>query len=170
MPTSPAAYMTPAAVPSPGPGGSRRAVAPAAPTDASIQTTTAAALPSVEAVWAPERKREQQQPADGRRDADALCARQRRPSDRKHDDPARRRRLDERERRERERDDVEHPAGDAGEEPDRPAAAAEEERERMERTAQRERRQCGRRRVLHRVTAVDRGGGGDGEDEPERGH
>src|SRR5437588_117416 len=65
-------------------------------------------------------------------------------------------RLHERERRERERGDVEHPAADAGKEADEPAAVDEEDDERGNRAAEREPRQPAGRLVLGEVPPVER--------------
>ena len=74
--------------------------------------------------------------------------------------------LDERERCEPERGDVQHPAADAAEEADEPAAIAEERKERLQRPAQAERRQTRRGRMLQRVAAVDRDRRCDREQKP----
>ena len=103
-------------------------------------------------------------------DADPLRAREPAHADGEDADPACGAGLDERQRRERERRDVETPAADAREEAGEPAAVPEELQERVQRPPQRQRRQRRRVLVLQRVPAVDRNRGGHGEHEPGRDH
>jgi hypothetical protein len=75
------------------------------------------------------RERDREQQEAGHRNDDARALRPRQPlrdEQREDRDPARRRRLNEGERREPQRGDVEHPAADADEEADEPAPVGEE--------------------------------------------
>ena len=129
VPTSAAAYMTPAARPRPAPGASSGAAGPIAIAATANETTNQPATASQEPVRARvraagERDREEDEADDGEADADPLAARERLAllalgEDREQREPAGRDGLDERERREPEREDVEHPARDPDQEGER---------------------------------------------------
>ena len=112
------------------------------------------------------RQAEQQQPSERCANADLLGRPEPSSAERKDADTAGGGRLDEGERREPQRHDVEHPAAYPTEEPDEPASIAEKREERQQRPAQAERRQTRRGGMLQRVAAVDRDRRCDREQEP----
>jgi hypothetical protein len=122
------------------------------------------------AVLARERGAEEHEPNQRSAHAGEL-ARLRTPSrrapgeQREEADPACGGGLDERERRELERGDVEHPAADPDEEAGEPAAVDEEDDERVDRPPERELREPHRRLVLGEVAPVERAGRAERERE-----
>jgi hypothetical protein len=105
---------------------------------------------------------EERKARDGRGDARPLASRERRGSrpldeQREQADPARRGGLHERERRKRQRRDVQGPAAEPDDEAREPAPAREEQVERTERPADRQRRQRRGRAVLGEEAPVERG-------------
>ena len=116
---------------------------------------------------------EQQQPGHRDHDRRPLAARQ--PADERSEqrDAARRGGLNERQRRERERDDVEDPAADPRQEANDPAAVPEQQPQRVQWSSHGERRQPRRGTVLREVAPVEGGRGREREHEARaelRGH
>jgi hypothetical protein len=105
-----------------------------------------------------ERNGEEGEPRDRRRDREPLSPRAHARQCGEDREPAGRARLDERQRRERQRDDVQHPAGDAGTEARQPAAVAEQRGERAQWVPQGERRERRGDAVLGEVAPVERRG------------
>ena len=84
-------------------------------------------------------------------------------------DPARGHALDERERRQRQRDDVEREAGAFEREAEEPTAIGEQRLHRVQRPPKRKRGQRGRGVVLEEVRDVGQRRGRQGEDERDSG-
>src|SRR5207302_1973075 len=121
---------------------------------------------ALEAVLAGERGAEQGEPDHGGRDSRELPLREsdpgRLPREQREDpDAPGGGGLDERQGRERERGDVQHPATDPDEEADQPATISEEDDERVDRVTERESREPARGLVLGEVAPVERARGGE---------
>jgi hypothetical protein len=120
-----------------------------------------------------ERDPEQDEPGDGDRDADPLVPREwsvcdTRDHEREDPDAACRRRLNERQRCERQREHEERPPDRLDAESEEPAAAAEESPRGGDRTPDRERRHPPDGAVLEQVADVERARGGECGDKGER--
>ena len=179
VPTSAAAYMSPAAIPKPAPGARRGAAGPIATADGDDRDDEPGGRPRPTSRCCCRSSRRRARPRGrrgrrprGRRRAtraagaatpSARCAR---TASRR--EPAGRDRLDERERREPERDDVERPA--ARSRPGRRTASAGGRRgapSECHGCAERELRQLRGDRVLGDPRPVERGRSDEGEDQPQ---
>ena len=166
VPTSAAAYMTPAARPKPAPGARQRGRGPdrdARPRRTRRGTSAATAIqePRLLPLDPPASETERKTspttasptPIHSRRGSGVPSSRW--ASTASSARPAGGDGLDERERRQPERDDVERPAGDPDEERDQPAPVAEEETERPPGMADRERGSLRGDRVLRDPRPVE---------------
>lgn len=115
---------------------------------------------------------DQQQADDGCHHGGSLAAGQPRTAQphqqRQQADAAGRDCLDQGQRRQRQRDDVERPPGQTRDEPGQPQPVAEQRRKRAQRPADRQRWQIAGHRVLHVKTPAERGGGEQREHQARR--